>query len=364
MSTQGYDLLKLTPYPLIDTQGNIYKGTLLEENQICQLCENKECIKSRNIKDFSLQSCTNNILYFKITIHGDVYFVHGLQNDYHELPRKEKKKISNGIYFRNIPTVKRWAARANEMLSDIEQNLTAAQSKTESNNSIFIHDMKKVYSTILRKMENYVSENCDDLQNYDNCIKNLNPHLLGVYKSINLLEHQFSIVDYIANPESISYGQNEPIRVYRAIDKLVKIFQTISKNRIFITGQSHNELFLRQSFMTLMFILIDNAIKYSLKDQNITVNVQDYYDEIEIAVTSYSPFISSKSKKLIFEKHYRDEVAKYITPDGQGIGLYLAKKIADVLDSKINVSCSPNKHSIDDIYYCEVQFSLKLKSLD
>ncbi|PNV84482.1 MAG: hypothetical protein C0627_00820 [Sulfurimonas sp.] len=213
-------------------------------------------------------------------------------------------------------------------------------------------------------MENYITANCENPRDYDICLKNLDNNLLGVYKSISLLEHQFSLVDYVANPEAIKYGETEPIKIYKAVDKLVRIFQSIAKNRINITGTSHNELYLRQSFMTLMFILIDNANKYSLRDQPITVEVQDYNYETFISVTSYSPSLGNKSKKKVFEKYHRENCAKKITPDGQGIGLYLAKKIAESLKTIINISCSTKTTNFNDIDYAEVKFKFTLTSLD
>jgi len=359
------EILELSPYPIIDLQKKSYKGFFVEENPTCLLCEDKECTKTKRIQDFFLKKCSYELLYFKITLNKKAYFMYGLPNSYTDLPRKDKKKYDKEkIYFRHLDAAKKWVLKTNEIQTKIENNLAEEKTSIESNNSIFIHDIKKVYSTILRKMENYITTNCENPRDYDMCLKNLDNNLLGVYKSISLLEHQFSLVDYVANPEAISYGEAEPIKIYKAVDKLVRIFQSIAKNRINIIGTSHNELYLRQSFMTLMFILIDNANKYSLKDQPITVEVQDYNYETFVSVTSYSPNLNNNSKKKVFEKYHRENCAKKITPDGQGIGLYLAKKIAESLKTIINISCSTKTTNLNDIEYTEVKFKFTLTSLD
>lgn len=359
------EILELAPYPIIDLQKNAYKGVIVEENPICTECENKECTKTKRVQEYVLQKCPKDLLYFKFTLNKKVYFSYGLSNNYTDLPRKEKKKYENTkVFFKHLDSIKRWVLKTDTIHSKVEENLIKTQSNLESSNSVFIHDIKKVYSTILRKMETYISSNCDNPRDYDTCLKNLDTNLLGVYKSISLLEHQFSIVDYVANPEAILYGEIEPIKIYKAVDKLVRIFQSISKNSICITGSSRNELYLRRNFMTLMFILIDNANKYSLKNQDIIVNVQDYNYETSISVMSYSPYLDKKSKKNIFEKYYRESCAKKIAQDGQGIGLYLAKKIAQSLECVINVTSLDVKNNLNGIDYSEVTFSFTLTSLD
>jgi len=359
------ETLELSPYPLIDLKKNIYKGIILEENPICKLCEDKECSKTKKIQDFTLKKCTKELLYFRITLNKKAYFVHGLKNNYGDLPRKDKKKYEKEkIYFKHLNAVKRWTNKTNDIHSKVETNILNTKSTLESSNSVFIHDIKKIYSTILRKMENYIYENCENPKDYDNCVKNLDSNLLGVYKSISLLEHQFSVVDYVANPEAISYGTIEPIKIYKAVDKLVRIFQSISKNHIEITGSSHNQLYIRQSFMTLMFILIDNANKYSYKNQTISINVKDYGHETSISITSYSPYLDNNSKKNIFKKYHRENCAKQIASDGQGIGLYLANEIAKSLKCKIHVNSTSTKNTINNIDYANVTFSFTLTSLD
>jgi len=357
------NILGLSPYPIMDLNKKTYSEII--ENHICLACDDKECTKNKKISDFMLYKCSKELLYLKITLNKKSYFLYGLTNNYKDLSRKEKKKYEHTkIYFKDLDLVKQWSLKTNNIFLKIEENILKTKLNLESNNSIFIHDIKKVYSTILRKMENYISKSCDTPHDYDTCVKNLDTNLLGVYKSISLLEHQFSIIDYVSNPEAILYGETQQIKIYKAVDKLVRIFHSISKNRIYIKGTSHNNLYLRQSFMTLMFILIDNANKYSLNDQEIIIEVQDYEDETNISVISYSPHMNNRSRKKIFEKYYRENYAKKITLDGQGIGLYLAKKIADSLKTIINVNCSDKKATINNIDYAEVTFSFKLKNID
>lgn len=352
--------LKFSLYPLIDTKERHYNGMLFEKNQSCNICLNKICLKAKTNKDFIVEECHNNLLYFKITLFEKVFIVYGLVNDYYSLSRIDKKKYPLKIYFENINLVKKWVYLVNLEYLKFEEE----QQIVEQNNSIFIHDIKKVYSIILRKIESYIKNNCENPREFDKCIKNLDADILGIYKSINLLEYQFNIIDCITNPNSVALGRPQQIQIYKALDKLVRIFQEITDCSISLSGTSHNAPFLHQSIITLLFILLDNAIKYSYRAHSIEVVIDDLdYETTKIEISSFSPHIEKSSIPNIFEKYYRDGNIQKQVPEGQGIGLYVAKMIADSLKTRINVT-SNKVNSIEDIDYANVTFSFELTHID
>lgn len=352
--------LETTLFPIMDFKQNQYDGIMLKTHNDCKNC-NKECLKSSQEKNYILNLCSNEVLYFKISINGRNFIINGLKNTYSLLNRQEKKKYTNKLFFKHIEKVKIWV----DKIEKINQISIDKKDVINENNSIFIHDMKKVYSSMLRKFENYISKNCNFQEDIDDNLKNLDSDLLSIYKSINLLEYQFKNIDYISNPESIKFGQLREIHIYKAIDKLNRILRTNVPNKIELKGSSHKKLFVYESFINLPFILIDNALKYSLKDQSIEININDsLQDRVEIEIISYSPLINDEDKKHIFEKYYRGCNVKTLVPEGQGIGLFLARIIADAHDINITLVDNQKKNfEIEDITYCENCFKLIVKSL-
>ena len=54
-----------------------------------------------------------------------------------------------------------------------------------------------------------------------------------------------------------------------------------------------------------MFILIDNAIKYSQNNQDIEIQIDDLeYNKTKIKVISFSPYLTPAERVNIFEKRY------------------------------------------------------------
>ena len=349
-------LLELSLYPMFDLNSNYYQGLFQKENNICQNCNNKICENAKSLKDFNVQECHEKLLYLKITLLGKPYILFGIENYFTHLSKNEKKIYKNRIFFRHYKEIKEWKQKVNSLLEKEIQ-------EQEKIDSIFIHDIKKTVSTIYRKIENFIRNNCSKKEDMEKCINESDSDIIGIYKAVKLVDYQFNIIDYLANPESITYGGVKPIKIYKIVDKLVRILQTISPINIKLEGKSHNRLYLYDSFITLVFVILDNAIKYSLNDgnQEVIVSVQDVGSDVEISISSYSPFLSPQSKKEIFTKFYRENTEL----EGQGIGLYLAKIISDVLQSNIEVHCNENNLvKYNNLEYTTVDFKFFVTNLD
>lgn len=354
--------LSLSLYPMLDIKGKHYDGILFKKNQLCENCINKECFKTKYNKDYFLEKCNENLISFKITLHKKSFIVYGITNDYNKLSRNEKKYSKSKLYCKNLNSVKRWGKKVNEnfILNKEENN------EHEERSSIFIHDIKTIYSVLLRKVEIYIKNNSNTPNDLDKSLKNADNDLLSIYKTINLLEYQFNIIDFVSNPISATFGNSKRIHIYKTIDKLTRIFQSISDSPIKIIGKSFNKIYLYDSFVTLMFILIDNAIKYSHSDQEIEIHIEDIdeYNTIGIQVKSFSPYIAPGERNSIFDKYYRGESIRNKVSEGQGIGLFVAKIIADVLNTKIFIDCSDGINTIDNIKYCNVSFGFEITHID
>ena len=352
------EILNLSPYPLMDSKQNHYDGIIIKDNPICNLCNTRNCIEAKFKKNFIIEKCYKNLLYFKITINEKAYIVYGLANNYSELSKNQKKNYPARNYFDKLYAVKRWTNK----VSDIIDNKLNLIVKEEKNNSLFIHDVKKTYSSILRKIEKYISAQNATLD-FEMALKKSDHNIIGIYKSINLLKHQFSIIDYVANPESSSFGKSRKTSIYKTTDKLVRIFRGITEKKISILGTSHNVLYLYDSFVTLLFILIDNAIKYSFDEQDIDIVISDIDSYgVEVKISTFSPHINDESKLLIFNKYYRDGTREGI--EGQGVGLFIAKTIATYLSTKIYVKSHLNNIKINDCESAVVEFTVLFKNVD
>ncbi|OOM75356.1 alkaline phosphatase synthesis sensor protein PhoR [Clostridium puniceum] len=102
---------------------------------------------------------------------------------------------------------------------------------------------------------------------------------------------------------------------------------------IFINGDGNR---LKQ----LIFILIDNAIKYSSEKGNININLTKTQDKLLLSVNNTGEPIPEEKILHLFDRFYRADESRARKKDGYGLGLAIAKTIVDTHHGKIIVKSS------------------------
>lgn len=93
----------------------------------------------------------------------------------------------------------------------------------------------------------------------------------------------------------------------------------------------------------LVIILIDNAVKYSDPNTEITVRLQRRADKAVLSVHNIGKPIDEVHLKHIFERFYRADESRARESEGYGLGLSIAQHIAQIHKAKIDVSSSREK---------------------
>jgi signal transduction histidine kinase len=88
--------------------------------------------------------------------------------------------------------------------------------------------------------------------------------------------------------------------------------------------------------------LIDNAVKYSPAGGEVRVTTQAQNGHVEVAVSDRGPGIPSEQQRLIFEKFGRAKLGDKTKP-GTGLGLFIARSIAEAHGGSIAVASSPGR---------------------
>ena len=96
-----------------------------------------------------------------------------------------------------------------------------------------------------------------------------------------------------------------------------------------------------QLIRQLLANLIDNAIKYSPDDSIISILMEKDDTQLKITIHDEGGSISENERHLIFERFYRLDKARNRSTGGAGIGLSIAKEIAQKHGGDITVSSNP-----------------------
>ena len=194
------------------------------------------------------------------------------------------------------------------------------------------HDLAKVNGlikstteTLKRKIQNGVSQ--------DEVIDDLDK----IIKATEFFTRQKEVVEaYRSDFTNISVTPID-LCIYGKFVKSSKLFENKAKGRIHFdtNGAKIEKIRVNTQYIDLIpFILIDNAVKYSRDDTDISVQFTTQANELTISVMSTGNEINNTSG--IFDLHCRESSEE----EGDGIGLFILKRICD--KNSIKLSCSSN----------------------
>ena len=197
---------------------------------------------------------------------------------------------------------------------------------------------RKPEATIMESSENIASslEEVRNMRMLTTNLLNLARRDDGIKAEIAEVEPEFFTTTF-ANYEIIA-DENEKVFIYENhIDHNIKTDRTLLKQ--------------------LMTILFDNAVKYTEEDGIIKFIVWSKDRSLYLRVSDNGPGINNEDKKKIFDRFYRVDKARTRQKGGFGLGLSLAKQIADALKGTITVKDNRPKGTI-----FEVKISIKSES--
>lgn len=94
----------------------------------------------------------------------------------------------------------------------------------------------------------------------------------------------------------------------------------------------------------LLLIVLDNAIKYSTKSINVTI--EDLEHKVQISVKDHGVGIENKEIPKIFDRFYRVDQARSRKTGGMGLGLSIAKSIIEQHGGTIDIRSQKGKGTI------------------
>jgi len=138
--------------------------------------------------------------------------------------------------------------------------------------------------------------------------------------------------------------------IQKLIDKMS--LQVESRNGIIkseLNASEHILLLDEIHFTNVISNLLDNAIKYSTENPDITISTRNEAHNILIAVSDKGMGMSKEVQKRVFEKFYRVPTGNIHNVKGFGLGLSYVKIMVEAHDGKITLHSEPGKGSTFEI---------------
>jgi hypothetical protein len=154
----------------------------------------------------------------------------------------------------------------------------------------------------------------------------------NIFGTSSLVSIRLDSYDFHVNPEAFATGNKAQIQVFRKFEKTKHCLQVEcarKKVHIRLDGQSYHAITGHAVFELLPFVLLENAIKYSPPNQEITVSFLTTGNRLEVIINSIGPLLYEEEQKHLFGRDFRGENARR-TCDGTGAGLHFAKLVCNL----------------------------------
>jgi signal transduction histidine kinase len=98
------------------------------------------------------------------------------------------------------------------------------------------------------------------------------------------------------------------------------------------------------SLHELFVILLDNAVKYSAKNGQIDISAAARDRQVTVSIADHGSGIEAEALQHVFDRFYRADPSRtHSATHGYGLGLAIAKQIADMHEATITLSSRPGQ---------------------
>ena len=171
--------------------------------------------------------------------------------------------------------------------------------------------------------------------------------ILDQQKHLLRIQHIIKALLLISRIENDQYAKVESINLKELLDEIIdNIEERAMMTNISIANEIGERIYLKQVnkylIYILMFNLVSNAIKYNRDGGYVRISCERDETSLTLVVEDSGIGIEADNLDLIFTRFKRIETN---TEEGQGLGLAIAKSIADFHEARIEVHSVPGEGS-------------------
>ena len=164
--------------------------------------------------------------------------------------------------------------------------------------------------------------------------------LTNSLSDVDRLESLVENILFAAKIESNTHGLIEQAsNLSTIVNNSVKKFEMLKKNIVLKANVAENVILNIDpiGFTSVVYNLIENAIKYSPINSEITINLQQTDTKVFFTIADKGIGIAENEKNEIFKKFYRVGNEDTRKTKGTGLGLFIVKRFVEITNSEIEV---------------------------
>jgi signal transduction histidine kinase len=248
-------------------------------------------------------------------------------------------------------------AALSQQIKDLNSQNTALRLEGELKTEILNNTLHEI-----RKFSAQISKFCEKISRDTPESNPLHNTAQSAFYTAGMISSRLAYTDIELNPNAIENQTTVRSGIFRKFDKAKRILAEEAKNRavdLRLTGESRTYIEALPIFELLPFVILENAIKYSPREQDVQINFDNINGRELVTVSSVGPDVANEELPRLFDKGFRGALTKSMP--GEGLGLFLAKRVCDFHGFKICAKTGTrNKYQLYGVAYSdfiiEIQF--------
>lgn len=197
--------------------------------------------------------------------------------------------------------------------------------------------LKSSFEVFLRDLNPTISEARELIRDGVNDVDNLTKLVSSLFTLSHFSETNLQVPPELANgPVDLSLIIFGVVETLKPLAEKRGVSFDLNLDSANITGD-------KQKLAELFTILLDNAIKYNKEGGKVSIKLSKTYGYVLVDIKDTGIGISTNDLPRIFDRFYRADASRTRNNvEGYGLGLAIAKKIADFHKASITVSSQVN----------------------
>lgn len=284
-----------------------------------------------------------------LTIFTDAAFAHALLRPLRQLIVRKLQGVHHpsGFSFAPLETSTTDFRRLDDSLSDMMRLIQSAFEKEREFMSNVSHELLTPVSILQTRFENMLQ---DPALGHAHSLK-----IVESQKTLYRLRNTVKTLLLIANIENEQYLRDETVSLASVLadvtneleDRLaqrdIKLLEDLQPD--YVVPQANRTL-----LFTLLFNLISNAVKYNRWGGSIVVEGKPENGGYRLSVTDTGPGIAAQHLPHLFDRFRRFQ-AGASAPEGYGLGLPIAKTIAEFHSAPLTVTSTEGKGTTFTLHF-------------
>lgn len=223
-------------------------------------------------------------------------------------------------------------------MADRIRNLIAEMREMIDN---IAHDLRSPLARIRAISESALSSN-DNIDDYKTAAADTLEECDRLIKLVN------TTLDVAEAEAGIDHAAKETINLSKLAEDACELFEPVAEQKniqlschltpdCFLTGH-------RQNLQRMLANLLDNALKYTLSDGKVTIDLMHSQETYQLTVSDTGPGISGADQDRVFERFFRCDASRGRS-EGCGLGLSFARAVALAHGGEILISSIPGDGS-------------------